>query len=556
MTTSGAHSTRRLLAPYGSDQTLLDPPREAIAERIEENRSDASRQDASCGGSTLGELSRSARSELLQLARRYTSQYRDPGSAPGSDTESNRDQAVFVAGHQPQLFHVGVWFKNFLLADLGRRHRATCVNLLIDNDTCRATTIRVPTGSLDAPRIATVPYDRPGDPVPYEERPVRDRRVFETFATRVTESFEPLVSRSLVSRAPVNRRLTNKPLVDTLWKHAMRALATSDNLGQSIAQARNCLEADWGLDNLELPFSHVCRTRSFHEFLVHLLIHADRLREVYNRCLGKYRRLNRIRSRSHPVPSLDEEDGWCESPFWIWSREHPQRGRLFVRRTPAGLELTDRRDLRRLLSFDSDSGSDAAVEQLGNWEDRGIRIRPRALITTMFARLVLSDLFVHGIGGAKYDELTDAIIEGFFGVRPPNYVVATATIRLPLDLPPLDAQQRLRNIDRQIRELQYHPEKFLPLTPDTRPLVEAKRKWITQQLPQGQRKPRHDAICASNEALQPYVRDRRRACLEDRRKIASELRRERLLSSREFSFCLFPADGLRKTLLELSRQEP
>ncbi len=50
----------------------------------------------------------------------------------------------------------------------------------------------------------------------------------------------------------------------------------------------------------------------------------------------------------------------------------------------------------------------------------------------MFARLVLSDVFIHGIGGAKYDQLTDAIVRRFFGVEPPGYLVATATLKLPL----------------------------------------------------------------------------------------------------------------------------
>ena len=47
----------------------------------------------------------------------------------------------------------------------------------------------------------------------------------------------------------------------------------------------------------------------------------------------------------------------------------------------------------------------------------GIRLRTRALTTTMFARFLLGDLFVHGIGGAKYDELGDEIARGFFGDR-------------------------------------------------------------------------------------------------------------------------------------------
>ena len=43
---------------------------------------------------------------------------------------------------------------------------------------------------------------------------------------------------------------------------------------------------------------------------------------------------------------------------------------------------------------------------------------------------MLSDLFIHGIGGAKYDELTDQIICRFFGFEPPGFVALSATQRL------------------------------------------------------------------------------------------------------------------------------
>ena len=48
-------------------------------------------------------------------------------------------------------------------------------------------------------------------------------------------------------------------------------------------------------------------------------------------------------------------------------------------------------------------------------------LRPRALTLTLFARLCLGDFFIHGIGGGKYDEVTDAIIRDYFGVEPPAY---------------------------------------------------------------------------------------------------------------------------------------
>ena len=79
-------------------------------------------------------------------------------------------------------------------------------------------------------------------------------------------------------------------------------------------------------------------------------------------------------------------------------------------------------------------------------------------MTTLFARLLLGDLFVHGIGGAKYDQVTDLLIARFFGLEPPGYLTVTATLRLPIahEEPTLDDR---RLIDSRLRELAYHPER-------------------------------------------------------------------------------------------------
>ena len=77
-------------------------------------------------------------------------------------------------------------------------------------------------------------------------------------------------------------------------------------------------------------------------------------------------------------------------------------------------------------------GDDAVADWMQLAID-GVLLRPRALITTMFARLVISDLFMHGIwDGGKYDQMTDAIIREILRYTAPPMVVATATLRLPL----------------------------------------------------------------------------------------------------------------------------
>ncbi len=81
-------------------------------------------------------------------------------------------------------------------------------------------------------------------------------------------------------------------------------------------------------------------------------------------------------------------------------------------------------------------------------------------MTTLFARLVLSDLFIHGIGGAKYDQLTDELIRGFFGLTPPDYLVISATLHLATsaDAVPLG---EVRHLDQELRDLEYHPEQCI-----------------------------------------------------------------------------------------------
>src|SRR5439155_16156781 len=132
----------------------------------------------------------------------------------------------------------------------------------------------------------------------------------------------------------------------------------------------------------------------------------------------------------------------------------PTRRRVFARRVNGGWELTDRQGLI-LKSPIEDWPTTGPSSRL-----KAAKLRPRALITTMYARLVLSDLFIHGIGGAKYDELTDLIIRRFFGIEPPAYITATATFRLPIDRPNVSLDD-VRSSAQRIRELRYRPESFL-----------------------------------------------------------------------------------------------
>jgi hypothetical protein len=551
-----AGARRLLRAPREHGAVLIEPPLSQVAALLAANVRLCQPGGAMLAGLPLDQLARQARAELLDAAWRYTSSYRDiPRLAPQAP--------LLMAGHQPQLFHPGVWFKNFMLGRLAERHGAAAVNLIIDNDTLRSASLRVPGGSIDAPTWRAVPLDAPGPEIPFEERAILDRATFAAFGERAAREIAPLVP---------------QPLVEQLWPLVVEQSRPTNNLGQCLAQGRHRLEGQWGLQTLELPQSQLCQLPAFYRFVAHLLAAAPRLRDVYNAAVAEYRRANHIRSASHPVPDLAAEGDWIETPLWIWRGDDPRRRRLFVRRVGDRVWLADRQHEDLPLPSPVDDSLRTA-EALATLARRGIKLRTRALITTLWARLALSDLFLHGIGGAKYDQVTDVLFARFFGLAPPGYMTVTATLQLPIERPAVSTGD-LRAIDRELRELDFHPERFLDGTVSAgasasqwslpegllRPgegademlerLRQEKAAWIATPSTRDTARQRCRAIRSVNAALQPWVEARRQALLAERERLAARLSAAAVLGSREHSFCLHPEASLRNFLLEFPLDKP
>jgi hypothetical protein len=549
---------RRLAAPRQDGGVLAVPNFSELPGLIASNI--VARQAASVDiqGRDLLALSRQARRQLLADAVAFTKQYRDStfhapreGAIARSVMSTMGDTPVEVpillAGHQPQLFHPGVWCKNFALSRLAQEQGAVAINLLIDSDAVRTTSSRVPGGSLQQPTLASVPFDAPPDAgIPYEECAVHDRDVLASFGRRAAETIAPLVP---------------NPLVGDYWPLVVDRARVTGNLGLALAQSRHMLEEQWGAATLELPQSHCCRGEPFFYFVTHLLAHLPRLWEVYNSSLAEYRRAQRIRSASHPVPDLEADDEWLEAPLWVWTADNPRRRPLFVRSRGDNLVLSDR--IKQWpLEVMPEGTAERAAAQLADYARDGLRLRTRALVTTMYARLLLSDLFIHGIGGSKYDELTDLLIERFFGLAPPEYATISATIRLPLPHPTVDAGS-LGELDHRIRQLSHHPEVFLGRQQhritngngDPWPLIERKQHWLSQpQLPETAAA-RHRELKSINESLWPWVQAEAAALQTQRDDLQQKLRSAAILNSREYDFCLYPAEMLRDFMCEqLSRQ--
>jgi len=91
----------------------------------------------------------------------------------------------------------------------------------------------------------------------------------------------------------------------------------------------------------------------------------------------------------------------------------------------------------------------------------GAQLAPKALALTMYARLFLADLFVHGVGGGRYDRVTDGVISRFFGIEAPPFAVASMTVYLPLGGHAV-GDEEIAEVRRRINRLEHNPDAMLP----------------------------------------------------------------------------------------------
>ena len=479
-------SHQRYRAPAGNGEVLAVPGFDAVPALVEENRRKLDRDDIIIGGLPLRELRKQARQEILDLA----SAGREPPDV---------DLPLLLSGHQPELSHPGVWIKHFALNGLARKVGGVPLNLIVDNDTVKSTSLRFPVFDDRDPEsvhLQSVLFDKL-DGETYEYRSVFDPELFRSFLDRA---------------APLWHNWGYEPALRWVWEYATRFERLQMNIGDLFTAARERFEQGWGCHNLELPVSSLSRTDAFARFAAQIIHDLPRFRDCYNASIHRYREANGIRSANHPAPDLAEE----EAPFWV--------GTTLARRERA----TPTSNVRRL--------------------------RPRALTLTLFARVCLGDFFIHGIGGGKYDEVTDAIIRDYFGIDPPAYQVLSATLHLPLPaFPATDGD--VKRLEHELRDLTWNPQRHLPADamarPDVHRLVREKKMLATNELPRSDHAARREwfrRLQHISEQLRPLVSDQIAKTEADLHRARAEAHANAILQRRDYSWVLYPEEALRPFL--------
>lgn len=379
----------RWKAPAEDGQTLLWPePAELLQQTRDNHRSLASADSALLQNVPLPEVRRAMRKWL------------------GHDD----DQLLVATGHQTELHHPGVWVKNAAIDSAAARLNGRAFHFAVDTDEPKHLQLRWPGGSI-----------------PLSDDPYAARAEWSGLLPPPTPAH---LAEADAAFAKAAANWDFKSLVPD-FLHSLRPQALSSaKLPSAITDALHQLDWDLGLRYDAMIVSPLCLSEPYLLFVHHVLSRAGEFAGDYNAALEQFRRENKIRTPGRPMPNLKCSPDSCEVPFWLDLLTDGTRSRATV--SCAGGQYSLQTGEGESFRFDPAADGWDAAGRLSQWlRCNGLRLSPRALTLTCVLRLLVSDQFVHGIGGGQYDQVLDLLIARHLGVEPPRFSVTTATLFFP-----------------------------------------------------------------------------------------------------------------------------
>ncbi|MBE3583462.1 MAG: hypothetical protein IMX01_05050 [Limnochordaceae bacterium] len=506
--------------------------------------------------------------------------------------EVDRDpQATFlVTGHQPLFAHPGIWAKNVLVALAAQRwpawtgRPAYALNLVVDSDVADDPAPLVPScqglatvGEAsrsggdrgEVSRSGVAQYDAGEVPSSqlshakvawrglkagvWEELPIPTWDSLDGWLDQLTHSFQGLETERILAQWQAHL-----PLLAAAWQQdgALPVWTTrARRLWEKLASP-SFSHYD------ELPVSWLSRTRWFFWYMLDLAGRAAHFQQIYNAALASYRQVHRLRTRALPFPDLQQAEGWVELPFWV---KPPQaeagsgrRRTLWVSEggKDGELQLAAGNEEGPDLAFGvvriprpSSSLSWAAWRALAwqRWRASGWQVRPKALTLTLFARRYLADLFVHGVGGGQYDQVTEQVAVELDRTPLAPMAVVSFTSHLPIEHQ-TGVEEQYRRLQWLRRDLRYNPQRHLERLHDGN-LREIAERWaqekerlITALAAAPTRRARrrvHRQLTELTRRLARLFEADRESCDQQLAALAVELRRKEIATEREYPFFLY-----------------
>jgi arsenate reductase-like glutaredoxin family protein len=538
--------------PKKNKEIFIDPAHNDIPGLIDLNKERFQSYDFNINGMPFSQFREQVRSETVKKAGEYTDKIWSLCSklniACTEDLSCVRDsytseRNIIQTGHSPALAHPGVLIKHSLVNSIAKKVNGVGINMVVDNDASNDNCLNIPDINGMGSSVENLEYLPGLRNLAFEEIRYAD-------PTQLT-AFKKSVAKALYNP---DMKKTFEDFMNVVIMLSGETLQFSD----LFTFARCVFLTRFGINNLEVPVSLISETDSFLQFFLHITANLKSFVNIYNTKLSEYRNLKKISSKANPLPDLMEKGFVVEMPFWIW-KEGEQRKSLFASvANDSRISILCENKIVEHFDFGGRNGSTKNLENLERLKgliSNGIKVRPKAIANTMYSRMFFSDLFIHGIGGAKYDLITDEIVREFFGVEPPEYATISATLHLPYE--PLNvSKEDVIALKHVIKDMGYNPDRYasdeIMEDSEMRSMVREKKELIAKESHDAKEKHlTFDRIKQLNslmkEKISPLIKEKEK----EMENLEMRLKYNAITTNREYPFCIYP-ESMMQELFKLS----
>lgn len=479
-----------------------------------------------------------SRRELLKIAQDYTQTVTD------AVCPNNIPENVVATGHQAIWHHCGIWAKSLSACNLAEAVNGSSLHLVLDHDICD-TAMVLPKQNADGSwYFEKIEIELNQEAIPLEFRPLPHKAYIKTFVDSVINTRAEQICSNVWSKY---EQVKNNKIL------------SFSSIAELIMYFQSIINIALGLNMLYLPVSKLSKSDAFIDFALSLMTNAAPFATSYNDALTK----QVSERKANPVSAikrlkLDKTEGLTELPFWLILPDG-KRTSLF-----AASKKADKIEIGIISSKLGDLDStplSGKIEQLKKiLEQHGCRLRPKAISLMLFTRLFLADWFVHGIGGALYEPVTDYIIENYYGIKQLRFGVATCTMTLPLANSVTFPNDNIPLLKHKLHDIKHNPEKYLDesatKTEPAASLLKAKREQIARAkdrtLPDAIRKSAWNSVSKINQKLFEFAKDTAKILQKKIQEVERNTISQKVCNYREYFFGLFPENKLREVAESLT----
>ena len=360
---------------------------------------------------------------------------------------------IIANGHQPEFQHPGILFKDLLIHKIAGLTDGLPLHIVVDTDQFEMSYAYPERLEKGFAHLNTL-HLKDKDNRVYSQTTLseEDRKELTSIIQSQIEEAKFFISPTIQKEFVVilNRKLE-------LLKTHQYLFEVNEIIREEFYQSRK-------IHIYRINVSELVKLHSFKVLVEKIRKHLDEFMQVYNQSLIDYRKEHKIKNHAQPIPNLVSG----EMPFWILD------------------PITKKRNVMRV----EDSVDNACI-------------LPKAVTLTMFMRLFMTDFFIHGKGGGRYEEVSEHIIKEFFKIEAAPYEVASATMHLNktewFPVPDIDEKE----LELKLRDAVYSPEKFLD---HSNPLVIQKKELQSKfKNPDSDKKELHKEISSLNDQMAKLI---------------------------------------------------